>query len=135
MPTIKQNYIDTGLIRYVFRHFPLRSIHANAENAARASECANDQGSFWEYKDELFDNQDNLTANDLQRYATNVGLDRPTFDPCAGSDQKAFRVQQDVNSGMALGVSSTPTFFVDNEMLSGFRSAAQLGAAIDRHLP
>ncbi len=119
----------------MFRHFPLRNIHANAENAARASECADDQGSFTEYKGQLFNNQNDLTPNDLQRYATNVGLDRPTFDPCAGSDQKASRVQQDVNSGTTLGVNSTPTFFVDNEMLTGFRSAAQLGAAIDRHLP
>ena len=66
--------VDTGLARYVFRHFPLRDIHPNAQAAAEASECAADQGMFFEYHDLLFANQDRLETEDLQRYADELGL-------------------------------------------------------------
>lgn len=57
LPELKKNYIDTGKAQLTFRHFPLTSIHPNAETAHRASECANEQGKFWEYHDLLFQNQ------------------------------------------------------------------------------
>lgn len=53
-PTIQSEYIDTGKVRFVYKHFPLRSIHANAQKAAEASICARDQNKFWEYHDKLF---------------------------------------------------------------------------------
>ncbi len=126
--------MDTGKIRFVYRHFPLTSIHDRAEPAARATECADDQSRFFDYLEEVYANSPNLSDSDLKRYATNVGLDRTTFDACADGTSKAVRVQQDANSGMALGVSSTPTFFVGSEMVVGFQSATQLGQVIDRHL-
>ena len=76
------------MVRWVFRHFPLSSIHSDAEGAARATECAHDQGMFHAYKEHLFANQSDLSLTALQQYATNIGLDRTAFDPCAaGSDR------------------------------------------------
>lgn len=89
---------------------------------------------FSEYLEEVMANSPDLADSELKGYATNIGLDRTTFDACLDGDSTAVRVQEDVNSGTALGVSSTPTFFVDAEMVVGFRTAAQLGAIIDRHL-
>lgn len=135
-PAIKQQYIDTGKVRWVFRHFPLRSIHPNAEGAARATECADDQGQFWAYHDEVYENQSaGLQSAKLKEYATNVGLNRSLFDPCADGDSKAVRVQTDVNSGTALGVSSTPTFYVNKVKVVGFQTVQQMSQVIENELP
>lgn len=138
--TIKANYIDTGKVRWVYRHFPLRNIHARAEASARASECANDQSSFYPYSDLTFGTVDGsnatiLTDAQLQQHAATLGLNTATFNACFPSgDSKAARVQQDVDSGTALGLTGTPTFFVENERFSGFQTATELGAVIDRRL-
>ena len=58
---IKENYVDSGKVKYVLRDFPL-SFHPHAEEAAEAAECANDQGKFWEMHDELFSNQAEWSA-------------------------------------------------------------------------
>ncbi len=139
-PTIKQEYIQTGKVKWIFRHFPLRSIHPYAEKAAQASECANNQGSFWAYTDLVFEKQDELDGliggnNDitavvarLKEFASDLSLSRSTFDTCLDSDSEADRVQRDVDSGTLDGacqsaanqnnpdcVLGTPTFFVNGE--------------------
>ncbi len=132
--TFELNYIDTGKVRYVFRHFPLRSIHPRAESAARASECADDQGSFFPYHDAIYADQNDLSDANLGDHADALGLDRTQFDACFPGTTKANRVQRDVNSGMALGVTATPTFFVNGERVSGFQTAEQLGEVVDRKI-
>ncbi|MCA9256420.1 MAG: DsbA family protein [Phycisphaerales bacterium] len=115
-PTLKSDYIDTGKVRFVYRHFPLTSIHADAERAALASECAADQDMFFEYIGEVFSDatrQQNLSAAVLREIADEVGLDLTAYDACIAADAKGPRVDQDVNSGNALGVSGTPSFFVN----------------------
>lgn len=138
---LKQNYIDTGKIRFVFRHFPLRNIHNRAEPSARATECASDQGHFFEYHDLVFGTVSPgttstiLTDDQLRLHAQTLGMDLNAFDNCfPPGDGKAPRVQQDVTSGTALGVSSTPTFFVNGEQVTGFRTAEELGEIIDRKI-
>jgi len=137
-PTIKQNYIDTGKIRWVFRHFPLAS-ESRARPAAIAAECAGDQGKFFEYRDLIYSNPDSsgnvvLTDAQLKAYADTLGLDRTTFDACIAGDSKNSRIDQDVNSGTALGVTDAPTFIVDNQLVAGFTTAADLSKTLDRHL-
>jgi protein-disulfide isomerase len=137
-PTIKQQYIDTGQVRWVFRHFPLSS-QDRAQPAAVAAECAGDQGKFSEYRDEIYgtpDSSGNAVLSDaqLKTDADTVGLDRTTFDACIAGDSKDARVDQDVNSGTALGVTSVPAFIVDNQLIQGFTTAADLSKTIDRHL-
>lgn len=138
---LKTNYIDTGKIRFVFRHFPLRNIHNRAEAAARATECASDQGKFFEYHDLVFQtlapgtSNTVLTDEQLRLHAQTLGLDLAAFDACfPPGDGKAARVQQDVNSGTALGITGTPTFFVNGQRVNGFQTAEQLGVIIDQKL-
>src|SRR3989344_6054331 len=68
---IKKNYIDTGKVKFVYRDFPL-SFHENAQKAAEASECADEQGKFWEYHDLLFKNQGALDLISLKKYAADL---------------------------------------------------------------
>ncbi len=115
-PTLKTDYIDMGKVRYVYRHFPLTMTHADAERAAEASECASDQDMFFEYIKEVFSDatrQQNLSADVLREIADEVGLDLTDYDACIAAASKGPRVDQDVNSGNALSVSGTPTFFVN----------------------
>ncbi len=102
-------------IRYEFHHFPLRSIHRYALVAAMASECAADQGKFWEYLDKAYTDQPTLTEKRLGEWATELGLDRTLFDRCLASEIKEDVVIADYNQGRALGVQGTPTFFVNGE--------------------
>jgi protein-disulfide isomerase len=142
-PTIKANYVDTGKIRYVFRHLPLRTIHAYAEWAAQASECAADQVEFFALKDLAFADRLDLLPSGLSREQINamfaphvaaLGGSSSSFTTCATGFTKASRVQQDVDSATTLGVSSTPTFFVEDERFSGALSVDQFSAVLDRHL-
>ena len=136
---VKSNYIDTGKIRWVFRHFPLTTIHNRAMPAAVASECAADQVDFYAYEELTYSNVDAnsatiLTDSQLQQNASNLGANLATFTSCSAGSGKNARIQQDVSSGTSLGVTGTPTFFVNDEKVTGFKTAAQLGAIIDQHL-
>ena len=77
---IKTKYIDTGKVKYVFRHFPLTQIHVNAQIASVAAECANQQGQFWAYHDVLYTqgqaDGSNLDKASLEKYADQLGLNK-----------------------------------------------------------
>jgi protein-disulfide isomerase len=107
-----------GKIKIVFKQFPLVNIHIDAMKAAQASECAHEQGKFWEYHDMLFDNQQRLADADLKSYAKYIGLDSGRFDACLGSGIKEAIVLADLNEGGRIGVRATPTFFVNGIQVS-----------------
>ncbi len=107
-----------GKIKIVFKQFPLVNIHAYALQAAQASECAHEQGKFWEYHNLLFDNQQRLAEADLKSYAKYIGLDSDRFDACLGSGIKEAIVLADLNEGGRIGVRGTPTFFVNGIQVS-----------------
>lgn len=134
LPTLRKDYIETGKVRWIFRHFPLRSIHTHAQAAAEASECAADQGKFWEYHDLLFQHQSDLTKADLKSYAGQLGLDQETFDACLDSGAKAARVQIDVDSGQASGIPGTPTFLINGKVSAGNQSASSFAKLLDAAL-
>ena len=69
LPKLKENFIKSGEVKFVYRHFPLRSIHEDAQKAAEASECAGEQGKFWEYHDIIFQRQDLLGINSFKSWA------------------------------------------------------------------
>jgi protein-disulfide isomerase len=115
-------------VRLVFRHFPLdsacnegmsRTVHADACLAAAAAECAQRQSRFWEYHDRLFENQHTLDRDSLFRYAREVGLDIPTFRACLDDPATSSRVSDDVRAGIAAGIESTPTLFINGRRVSG----------------
>lgn len=100
-------------VRFEYHHYPLTQRHANAFSAALASECANDQGKFWEMHDKIFEKQDQLTKGNLKSMAGELGLDQPSFDACLDSRAHTDTVNADMERGNQLGVSGTPTFFVN----------------------
>jgi protein-disulfide isomerase len=115
-------------VQVVFRHFPLNKACNSAINteghefaclAAIASECAAKQDRFWAYHDTLFENQSALDRSRLISYATQIGLDRETFVACLESDEARLAVQRDVRAAVQLGVTSTPTFFINGRRVAG----------------
>ena len=108
-----KEFVDTGKVRYVFRHLPIESLHPRALRASQAAECAHAQGKFWEYHDRLFANQQALNEADLTKHAQALTLNMPAFDKCM-AEQKTLpaKVRQDQNEGGRAGVTGTPTFFI-----------------------
>lgn len=113
---IKANY--GGQVEIIFKHFPL-DFHREAKKAGQASECARDQGNFWEYHDVLFSNQANLLVDDLKGYAAELGLDTTTFNSCLDSGEKAQIVERDFAEGQSRGVRGAPTFYINGQQFVG----------------
>lgn len=105
-------------VQLQFRHFPLSSIHPYASGAAAASECAAEQGKFWEYHDTLYENYTNLKKKDLIRYAEQLGLNTTDFTACYDSQVKMKVVRDDVAEGRKIGIDATPTFYIDGEKVA-----------------
>ena len=120
-----------GRLLFAFRHFPLRDVHPDAERAAEASEAAAAQGAFWPMHDRLYESRGRLGANDLAIHAAELGLNRKRFAGELESEVHAPRVQRDVESGEASGVTGTPTFFVNGRLHAGAFDAASLIAALE----
>lgn len=105
-------------LRFVFRHFPLVEKHQLAQQAAEAAEAAGNQGQFWPMHDLLFENQEDLEAEDLYTYAEMAGLNVSRFKEDLHGRVYSSRVMRDVRSGRRIGVDSTPTLFLNNVLLS-----------------
>jgi len=117
-------------VRWVYRHFPL-SFHANAMPAAEASECAADQGKFWEFTDALFATTKTLSADLYDEIAGDLSMDVTTFSACASSGEKAANVEVDYAEGIAAGVQGTPAMFIGDELVSGAQPYEQIKAYVD----
>lgn len=118
VPAIIENYVESGKVKLVFRDFPL-NFHKNAHKAAEATECAEEQGKFWDMHDKLFENQEALSVSNLKQYAEELGLNSNEFNTCLDSDKYADEVAKDLADGQALGVSGTPAFFINGVSISG----------------
>jgi NhaA family Na+:H+ antiporter len=105
--------------RYVFRNFPLTTVHPNAQLAAEAAEAAGVQGKFWEMHDFLFDHQGTLDENHLLEYATRMGLDIDRFRRDLREHTFADRVREDFLNGVRSGVNGTPSFFINGIRYDG----------------
>lgn len=113
---------------FVFRNFPLTSIHPHAEHAAEAAEAAGAQGKFRGMHDCLFEHQDALDDIHLIRYAAMLGLDVPRFSRELSEHRYAARVREDFASGMRSGVNGTPIFFINGIRHNG---SYDLGVLLD----
>lgn len=134
---IKQKYIDTGKIRFVFRHYPL-PFHQNAQKAAEAAECANRQGQFFPYHDLLFANMQSdgtgLDNASLKKYARDLGLDTTSFNQCLDSGATAEIVKKDFEAGNKAGVSGTPTLFINGKEVIGALPFSEFEKVIEGEL-
>ena len=121
-------------VRLVFRDFPLTSIHTHAQKAAEASQCAYEQGEYWEYHDLLFQNQQALDVDSLKAYAQQLGLDTGAFNECLDSGKYTSEVQNDLTQGQSYGVTGTPTFFINGRLLRGAKPFSDFQAMIEEEL-
>jgi protein-disulfide isomerase len=107
-------------VEFVVRDWPLpATMHPNAQKASEATECAHDQGEFWEYHDALYANQSALDVASLKSYAAQLGLDTATFDECLDGGEKVAEVAKDKQDGTSYGVGGTPAFFINGRFVSG----------------
>lgn len=119
LPRLEEEYIQPGKVRFVYRHLAILGPQSVA--AAQASECAAEQGKFWEYHDTLFASKGFLSLADprLKQYARDLRLDGKAFDRCLDGGKYAKRVKGETGIGIRLGATGTPTFFINGRMLIG----------------
>ena len=133
-PTLKQieeKYGDD--VRIVFKYNPL-SFHNRAKPAARAAECAHEQGKFWPMHDKLFENQGQLEDAQLESYAGAVGLDVKKWKSCYASNKYDARIEADQKQAVTLGARGTPAFFINGRYLGGAQPFSSFQALIDEEL-
>ena len=123
-----------GKVRLVHKDLPLDAIHPQARQAAEAARCAGEQGKFWEYHDKLYANSPKAGVEELKSYAKEVGLNAVSFDQCYGSGKFRAAVQKDLNDGAQLGLTGTPTFFINGREISGAQPVEAFAAIIDEEL-
>lgn len=119
LPKIKESYINQGRVRFVYRHFAI--LGKFSQQAAMASECAAEQGKFWEYHDKLFTSQgwSALSDSKLKQYARELKLDPQDFDRCVDSNKYKKKVEGETAMAASLGARGTPAFFVNRRFLAG----------------
>lgn len=133
-PTIKK-IVDTygDKVRYVLRDFPL-DFHPHAKKASEAAQCAGDQDKYWDYSNILWANQRALDIPNLKKYAKEVGLNQAKFDKCLDSGKFTAEVNKDMADGSKAGVTGTPSFFINGQMLTGARPFEQFKEIIDMEI-
>ncbi len=140
LPLIKSEYIDTGKVQFVFRDLPL-SIHPAAIPAAQATECAEEQGKFWEMHDKIFSEQEKLgsgtvqfSVDDLKKWAGEINLNTGDFNSCLDSKKYAEEVENDLNDARAAGANSTPSLFINGRLVVGAQPFAVFQSLIEEEL-
>lgn len=123
-------------ITFQFRNFPLLQIHPNAVAASRAAEAADMQGKYWEFHDKLYATQESWSRQTspqsiFESYANELGLNVEKFKADVKSNESNGRVQADLKEGERLGVSSTPTFFIDGKKISNPTSLEDFNKVIE----
>jgi len=117
-------------LRFAFRHLPLEQVHPHALHAAEAAEAAAGQGAFWEMHDALYAARGRLEDADLVAHARGLGLDADRVAAELAAGAHAARIERDAASAAALGVSSTPAFFVNGVLHTDTYDAGSLVAAL-----
>lgn len=140
---IVKDYVDTGKIKLVIRDFPL-GFHENAQKAAEATECADDQGKFWAMHDLLFEKQGEWSnapsgADTFKKFAVDLKLNSAKFNACLDGGTHAEEVKKDMADGSASGIDGTPGFWIlgpngKNQKISGAYPYDTFKAAFDSML-
>jgi protein-disulfide isomerase len=127
---LKKEYGDN--LTVIFKDFPL-PMHHGSEKAAEASRCAGEQGKFWEYHDVLFYSR-LIEVDALKEHARVLKLDGDRFDTCLDSGKEAAAVKQDLDEAKSLGLTGTPSFFVNGHFFSGVVDYAALKDIVNQQL-
>jgi protein-disulfide isomerase len=135
-PDIKRRLVNTGRVRWRFRDFPLDG-HANAPVAHQAAACAGEQGRFWDMHDQIFFQQsawarDRRPARHMREYARTIGLEMGQYDECMDERRHTARIEAGRQEGLALGVNSTPSFYIGGLLVSGALPYDSVLALVER---
>lgn len=134
-PLLKPEFVETGKVRLMYYDFPLGTFPYSFA-AARAARCAGDQDRFWEYHDRLFATQQtwsysgDMPTSHFMQIARDVGIDADAFESCLRSDQHAEVVSANVMLGQQLGVSGTPTVFLNGRQIREWQDYSAVRAAV-----
>ena len=168
LPLIRQYYIVTGKVKYVYRDFPLtESGHPWSKKAAEAAECAHEQGKFWEMHNKIFENQHiidtlikevknpdealipiSISIQQSKRYfdiaepisyikqlASQIdGISKSRFEDCLDKGKMSEEVDKDKTDAEKAGVSSTPAFFINGQMINSAASFEAFQSVIEKEL-
>lgn len=145
MKRIIEEYGGGGRVAWVYRHFPLDSLHSKARKEAEASECANELGGndkFWEYIDKIFEitpSNDGLDLDLLPQIAQEIGLDKSAFETCLDSGKYADYIQKDLDDAQSAGADGTPYSVIINKdgkksFIEGAQPYSQVKAIIEKAL-
>lgn len=119
-PTLKKLVDDyNGQVAWVYRSFPLESLHPFAKKAAEAAECANDQGRFWDYADKLYENQQLFSDSYFADLAGQLGLNMQKFNDCLSTNKYQSKIQASEAEAAAAGITGTPGVFVNDQFVRG----------------
>lgn len=130
---IIKEYVDTGKAKLVFMNYPL-GFHQYAQIAAEASECANEQGKFWQMHDKIFENQPSLNKENLVKWAQEIKLDMNMFNGCLNDNKYAQEVQKDMAVAQSAGVQGTPSFLINGQMIVGAQPFEAFKQVIEEEL-
>lgn len=130
--TILSNYPTQ--VRFVFKDFPITSLHPLAQNAAIAAQCAFAQDKFWEMHDLIFAKQDTLAESDFAAFATQLNLNMTTYNACYTGQTPLAEINADYQEGLAAGVGATPTFIINGTELVGAQPFSAFKTIIDQKL-
>ena len=137
LPLIEEKYIKTGKARLVYKDFPLNSIHLNAQKAAEAARCVEEQKKdegYFKMHDLLFKNQQELSVENYKKWARSLGVVGTKFDKCLEDGKFEGAVLNDFVYGQSLGVTGTPAFFINGKLISGAQPYSVFEQMIDAAL-
>ncbi len=131
-PVLRRQYGDK--IRWIFVNNPLQSIHPKAFDLALASECAHEQGFFWEWYDAMFSGQFGTNDEAVEAAGRAIGVDEERFNACYLNADHAAEVAADLKEAQKFYILGTPTFFVNGQRLEGALPAEIFAQVIDEIL-
>jgi protein-disulfide isomerase len=133
---LRTEYVTTGKVRFVYKHFAILGPDSN--RAAEASECATEQGNFWDFHDTVFTNQAtgqaDLSDDSLIAQATTLGLDVEAFTECLDSGRYVNQIRQESLSVQSMGIRGTPAFLVNGVFVSGAQPFGVFQESMDGQL-
>ncbi len=139
-PTVKEQYIDTGKVFYVYKDMPIVDNHPQAASAAEAAECAGEQGQYWPMHEQLFAEPEawNTTADEarasFERYANELGMNSADLLACFAEGRYRGEVQADFDEAQQFGLSGTPSFVINGKLLVGAYPTEDFVRIVDREL-
>lgn len=146
LPELVRDYVNSGKVKVVMRENPIESIHPLAMDASQAALCAAEQGKYWEMHDVMFENQQQLSVDNLKGYAKDLGMVSSKFDFCLDSKKYTRQIRTDLAEAARLGISGTPSFVIGltdpddsskahvTKYIRGAQSYAQFQAIFDELL-